>query len=78
MRWHWPAQIVPLPVLTALSPALIALFPLNKYLNKVAANVHNDVVGNLPFCSIALFWTVSLMPFINKPDSSSYLTIFMI
>ena len=33
---------------------------------------------NPPLCSFASFLTVSLTPFINKPDSSSDLTVFII
>ena len=36
------------------------------------------MLRNPSFCFFALFLIVSLTPFINKPDSSSDLTIFMI
>ena len=39
--------------------------PVNRHPNKLAPNVPNDMVRNLPFCFI-----ISLTPFINKLDSS--------
>ena len=38
----------------------------------------NNIPRNLPLYSFALFLIVCLTRFINKPDSSSYLTIFII
>ena len=60
------------------SPALIASLPVNRFPYKVAPKVSNNIPRNPPFCCFASFHIVSLMPFINKPDSSSDLTIFMI
>ena len=36
------------------------------------------IFNNSPFCSFGSFFIVSLTPFINKPDSSSILTILII
>ena len=38
----------------------------------------NQIPRNSPFCSFASFLIVLITPFINKPDSSSHLTIFII
>ena len=38
----------------------------------------NNILRNPPFCYFVLFLVISLTPFINKSDSSSDLTIFMI
>ena len=60
--------------LTALiSPCLVNTLP-----NKVAANLPNNIGRNPHVCSFASFLIVSLITFINNPDSSSYLTIFII
>ena len=57
-----------------LNPLLVKIFP-----NKLTANVPNNMLGNPHFCYFASFWiTVSITPFINKPDSLRDLTIFMI
>ena len=45
--------------------------------NKLAPKLPNKIPRNLPFCSFASFLIVSLTPFINKPDSSKDLTIFI-
>ena len=74
MSWHyesWPALTVPLP-------ALIVPLPVNKFPNKPALKVPNNIPRNPPFRSFASFLIVSLTSFINKPDSSSDLTIFII
>ena len=60
------------------SPALIVPLPVNRFSNKLAAKVTNNIPRNSPFCYFALFLIVSLTPFINKPDSSRDLTILMI
>ena len=51
--------------------------PVNGFPNKLATNVHNNISRNPPFCYIAPFLMVLLMPFINKPDISSDLTYFI-
>ena len=72
MRRHkksWPALIVP-------SQVLILPLPVNKFPNKPALKVPNNIPRNPPVCFFASFLTVSLTPFINKPDSSRDLTVF--
>ena len=59
------------------SPALIGLVLVNKFPNKLAPNVLSKITQIPPFCSFASFWIVLLMFFINKPDSSTDLTVFM-
>ena len=56
------------------SPALIV----NALFNILAANVPKSIGRNSCFGFFASFLIVSLIPFINNPDSSSYLTIFVI
>ena len=46
--------------------------------NKGAPNIPNNALANWPFSSFASFLTVSLTPFINEPDSSCVVTIFII
>ena len=60
------------------SPALIVPLPVNRFPNKLAPNVSNNILRNPPFRSFALFLIVSLTPFINNPDCSRDLTIPMI
>ena len=55
-----------------------APLPVSRFPNKLAPNVPNDIPRNPPFCSLTSFLIASLTPFINKPDSSSYLTICVI
>ena len=64
----------------ALRPWLLAIvpFPVNKFPNKLGVNGHCNILKNLPFCTFASFSVVSLTSFINKPDSSKDLTIFII
>ena len=52
--------------------------PVNKFSNKLALKVSNNIRANPPFCYFASFLIVSPTRFIDKPDSSRYLTIFMI
>ena len=74
------ALIVPSPILIVPCPLLvhIAPLPVNRFPNKLTPNVPNKILKNPPFCYFASFLTVSLMPFTNKPDSSSDLTIFIL
>ena len=51
---------------------------MKRFPNKLAAKMRNNIPRNPPFCYFVSFIIVSLRPFINKPDSSSDLTIFMI
>ena len=60
------------------SPALIVPLPVNRLPNKLAPKVPNNIPRNPSFHSFALFLIVSLTHFINNPDSSSDLTIFII
>ena len=74
MRWHlksWPALVLPLP-------ALIVPLPATKFPNKLASKAPNNTLRNPPFSCYASFLIVLLTRFINKQDSSSDLTIFMI
>ena len=57
------------------SPSLIVPSPT---LNKLAPDVPNNILRNAPLCYFASFLIVLLTSFINKPDSSSDLTIFII
>ena len=47
----------------------IAPFPGKRFPNKVAPNVPNNILRNPPFRSFTSFWTVSVTPFNNKPES---------
>ena len=60
------------------SPALDVPLLFHRFSNKPATNLPNDMLRNPSFCSFASFLIVLLIPFINKPDSSCYWTIFMI
>ena len=60
------------------SPALIAPLPENRFPNKLAPKMPNNIPRGPPFYSFASFLIVSLTPFNNKTDSSSDLTIFII
>ena len=61
-----------------LSPALIVPLPVNRFPNKLAPNVPNNILRSATFCSFASFLIVSLTHYMNKLDSSSDLTFFMI
>ena len=61
-----------------LSPALITLCTLNALPNKLAANVLNNIGRSPPFCSFVSFLIFALIYFTSNPDSSNYLTIFVI
>ena len=74
MGWHEkfsPTPIVPLPT-------LIVPFPVKKFPNKLPPKVPNNTPRNHLFFSFASFLIVSLMHFINNPDFSRGLTIFII
>ena len=51
--------------------------PIKRSPNKPAPNVPNNALRNPPFCSFTSFWTVSVTPFNNKPESSRDFTILM-
>ena len=52
--------------------------PVNRYPNKLAPKLPNNIPRNIPFCFFASFLIASLKLFVNKQDSSTYLTIFII
>ena len=52
--------------------------PVNRFPNKLAPKASNNIPRNPLFRSFASFLFVSLMPFINNPDSSRDLIIFMV
>ena len=58
--------------------ALIAPLLVNVFFNILTANVPNNTGRKPPFCYFSLFLIVSLIPFINNPDSSSDWTILII
>ena len=66
------------PALIVSSAALIVPLPAYRFHNKLAPNVPNNILGNLPICSFASFSIVSLTLFINKPHYLRDLIIFMI
>ena len=53
-------------------------FNVNKFPNKLVRKVANNNPRNLSFCSFASVLTVLIASFVNKPDSSSGLTIFIL
>ena len=55
----------------------ITSLPVNRFPNKLAPKVPNNIPKNPPFYSFALFSIFSLTSFINKPDFSRDLIIFM-
>ena len=59
-------------------PSLYIPFPVKRFLNKLAPNVHNSILRNPPFCSFASFWTVLVTSFNNKSESSRHFTILII
>ena len=58
------------------SPAQFVPLRINRFPNKVARKVPNNIPRNHPFCSFASFLTVSQTLFFNVPDSSSGITIY--
>ena len=66
-----PALIVP-------SPALITTLITNRFPNKLVPNVPKNTPRNPLFYSFASLYFILLTPFINTPDSSRDLIIFMI
>ena len=69
---------MPSPALNVPSPALIVPLPVNKFPNKLAPKMSNKIPRNPPLCFYTSFLIASLTRFINKPDPSSELTIFII
>ena len=72
------------PDLIVSSPALVILLTVNRFYNKVAPNVPNDIRKNSPFCPFASFSIVLLASVINidininKPDYLTNVTAFII
>ena len=66
MGWHLKFSTV----LIVSSPALIVLLTVERFPNKLAPKVPNNIPKNLQFCYFALCLIVSLTPFIKNPDSS--------
>ena len=50
----------------------------NGFPNKLTPSVINNTLRNPTFCSLASILIVSLTPFLNKPNYSRDLTVFMI
>ena len=57
-------------------PALTVPFPVNKFPNKDAPKVPNNILRNPPFCSFVSFLIVSVTPFNKTPEISKAWTIF--
>ena len=51
------------------SPAFITLLPVNRVPNKLAPNVHNNMLRNPSLCSFASLLIVLRTPFIDEPHS---------
>ena len=83
MKWNWqscPAARAPSPTLIVPSPALhnphpcmleyfgrLTPLPVNRFPNKLAPNVPNNMLRNSLFCSFASYWNVSqLVSSINQ------------
>ena len=58
--------------------AVITPLPANRFPNKLAPSVSNNMLRNSSLCYFALFLVASLPLFINKADSLKDLTILMI
>ena len=66
--------------ITSLNKSFSALFiplPARILPNKLRPNKPNNILRNLPFCSLASFWILSLTPFNSKSGSSRDLTILI-
>ena len=68
---------MPSHVLIIPSPALIVLLHVNRFPNKLASYVPNNILRNPLFIYFASFLILSLMPFIKKPDSLRDFIVFM-
>ena len=66
MRWHLKSRLA----LAMPSPALIVPLAVDRFPNKLALHMSNNIPRNLPFGSFASFSIVSLTPFTNKPHFS--------
>ena len=65
------------PVVIVISSVLIVPLPANRFPNKLAPKVPNNILKNPPFYSFASFLNVSLMPCIDEPESLKDLTTFI-
>ena len=52
------------------SPALTVPFPANKFPNKDAPKVPNNILRKSPFCYFVSFLIVSVIPFNKTPEFS--------
>ena len=59
-------------------PALTIPFPVNKFPNKLAPRVPNNILRNPPFCYFVSFSIVLVTPFNKILESSRACTIFII
>ena len=74
MRRHekpWPALAVP-------SKAPIVSLPVNRFSNKLASKVSNNILRSPSFCSFASLSYSFSYAFFNRSDSSSDLNVFKI
>ena len=81
MRPHqkaYPALFFPSPALPLIYLFFLLEFPAGMIPNKLAPNVPNNILRNPSFCYFVLFSIVWVALFINWPESSRYLTIFII
>ena len=70
---------LPSPEGTIPPPALTIPFPrVNKFPNKLAPDVPNNILENPPLCSLVSFSIVLLTPFNKTPEFSRALIIFII
>ena len=67
-----------LPALIVPSAAPVLPLLVNRFPNTLALYLPNNILRSPSFCSPASFLIVSLTSFINKPDSPSDVTIFII
>ena len=72
-----PALTIPSPALCIPLPFLFTPLPVRRFPNKLAPNVPNNILRNPPFCSFTSFWTDSVTPFNNNPESSRDFTILI-
>ena len=84
MRLYLKSNCFPEPALTIhfpllfTDPALTIPFPINKFPNKLAPRVPNNILKNPPFCSFVSFSIVLVTPFNKILESSRAYTIFII
>ena len=71
-----PALTIPSPALCIPLTFLFTPLPVRRFPNKLAPNVPNNILRNPPFCFFISFLTDSVIPFNNKPESSSDFLLF--